>query len=398
MPSTPRSRPTVLELLSDLIRINSVNPSYEGGVSEAAIVAYLQHYFQRNSVETWQQEVFPGRPNLIARIPGRNPARRLVFEAHTDTVSVGGMSIPPFEPTVSEGRMYGRGACDTKAGLAAMCFAAVSLKQENIQPPCDIWVVAAADEEFSFGGARRFLEGTEAAGAIIAEPTRMRIAIASKGVLRWRIHCHGKAAHSSRPHQGVNAIGKMAHVIRILEEENAKVQSVSHPLLGAPTLTVGIIQGGRQVNMVPDLCTIDLDRRLLPGERVGDVLNRYREILNSSLNLNVEFEAPMLEDEALETSVDSDIVQCARAVAAEAGTDTTPIGVSFGSDASKFSRAGIPSIICGPGNIDLAHGAIEYIELEQVQLASEFYRRLMLKFDEQTRNGEFADALPAYGA
>jgi acetylornithine deacetylase/succinyl-diaminopimelate desuccinylase family protein len=379
MTSPSPSRHTVLELLSNLIRINSVNPSYEGGVPEAAIVEYLQSYFERNSLETWQQEVFPGRPNLITRIPGRNPARKLVFEAHTDTVSIGGMTIPPFEPSISEGKMYGRGACDTKAGLAAMCFAAAALKQGNAVPPCDIWIVAAADEEFSFGGARRFLEGTEAAGAIIAEPTMMRIAIASKGVLRWRIHCRGKAAHSSKPHRGINAIEKMAHVIRLLEEENTKAQSISHPLLDASTLTVGVIQGGRQINMVPDLCTIEVDRRLLPGERISDVLARYRKILESSLN--VEFEAPMLEDEALETPADSAIVQCATAVAKEIGTDAAPIGVSFGSDASKFSRAGIPSIICGPGNIDLAHSAVEYIELEQVELAVEFYRRLMLIFD-----------------
>src|ERR1700722_18193293 len=228
--------PTVITLLADLVRINSVNPSYEGGRSEAGIVNYLREYFRRNSIETWEQEVFPGRPNLIARLPGRNSARRLVFEAHTDTVSVGGMTIPPFDPVISEGRLYGRGSCDTKAGLAAMAHAITSLKYAGVVPPCEVWVVAAADEEFSFGGVRRLLEGLQATAAVVAEPTQMLVAVASKGVLRWRIQCRGKAAHSSKPELGINAIANMARVILALEEDNGRLQSAPHPLLGAATL------------------------------------------------------------------------------------------------------------------------------------------------------------------
>jgi acetylornithine deacetylase/succinyl-diaminopimelate desuccinylase family protein len=376
---TQTSLHPVLTLLADLVRINSVNPSYEGGQSEAGVVNYLREYFRRNSIETWEQEVFPGRPNLIARLPGRNSARRLVFEAHTDTVSVGGMTIPPFDPVISEGRLYGRGACDTKAGLAAMAHAATSLKSAGIVPPCEVWVVAAADEEFSFGGVRRLLEGLQAAAAIVSEPTQMRVAVASKGVLRWRIQCRGKAAHSSKPQTGINAITNMARVILALEEDGARLSSTSHPLLGNATLNVGIIEGGRQVNVVPDLCTIDLDRRLLPGERIPEVLAHYRSLLDPSLDAHVE--TPMLEDEALETSCKTDVVQCALRVSQELGMNPTPIGVPFGTDASKFSRAGIPSIICGPGSIDLAHGAIEYVEISQVEQAEEFYRRIMLAFE-----------------
>ena len=372
------SLPPVLGLLADLIRINSVNPSYEGGQPESGIVNYLHEYFRSNSIETWQQEAFPGRPNLIARLPGQDSSRRLVFEAHTDTVSVGNMTIPPFDPVISEGRLYGRGSCDTKAGLAAMAHAITSLKRAEIVPPCEIWVVAAADEEFSFGGVRRLLAGLQATAAVVSEPTQMRVAIASKGVLRWRIQCRGKAAHSSKPQNGINAITNMARVILALEEDGGRLQSTSHPLLGNATLNVGIIEGGRQVNVVPDLCTIDLDRRLLPGETIPEVLAHYRSLLDPGLDAH--FETPMLEDEALETSCETDLVQCALRVCQELGLNSTPLGVPFGTDASKFSRAGIPSIICGPGSIDLAHGAIEFVEISQVEQAAEFYRRLMLAF------------------
>lgn len=370
--------PPVLALLADLVRINSVNPSYEGGQSEAGVVNYLQEYFEHFSIETRQQEAFPGRPNLIARLPGRDSSRRLLFEAHTDTVSVSGMTIPPFEPAISEGRLYGRGSCDTKAGLAAMVHAATSLKSAGIVPPCEVWVVAAADEEFSFRGVSRLLEGLQATAAVVSEPTQMRVAIASKGVLRWRIQCRGKAAHSSKPQTGINAITNMARVILALEEDTARLRSIAHPLLGNATLNIGVIEGGRQVNIVPDLCTIELDRRLLPGESIREVLEHYRSILDPGLDAH--FETPMLEDEALETSPETDLVRCALRVARELGVNPTPLGVPFGTDASKFSRAGIPSIICGPGSIDLAHGPIEYVEISQVEQAVEFYRHLMLAF------------------
>jgi acetylornithine deacetylase/succinyl-diaminopimelate desuccinylase family protein len=377
MAASPYSSPA-LTLLADLVRINSVNPAYKDGQSEAGVVNYLKEYFENHSIETWQHEVFPGRPNLIARLPGRDASRRLVFEAHTDTVYAGDMAIPPFDPVISEGRLYGRGSCDTKAGLAAMTYAAVSLKDRGIVPGCEIWVVAAADEEFSFGGVRRLLEGLQASAAVVSEPTEMRVAVASKGVLRWRIGCRGKAAHSSKPQLGINAITNMARVILAIEEDNKKLQSSPHPLLGAATLNIGIIQGGRQVNVVPDLCTIELDRRLLPGESIPDVLEHYRSILDPELG--AYFEPPMLEDEAFETSRDTAIVKCALRVAGDLGANPEPLGVPFGTDASKFSRAGIPSIICGPGNIDQAHGSVEYVECAQVERAVEFYRQLMIAF------------------
>lgn len=374
---TPATKP-VIDLLKDLVRIPSVNPAYADGRSEAGMVEFIEKYFRRYSIETERQEALPGRPNLVARLPGKNLARRLIFEAHTDTVSAGGMEIPPFEPVVRNGRLYGRGSSDTKAGLAAMISALVSLKLSGTAPPCEIWVVAAADEENAYAGVRRLLERDRASAAVVSEPTGMRIASAGKGVLRWRIHCRGKAAHSAMPHLGINAITNMAHVILALDREHERLQAAPHPLLGPATLNVGIIQGGRQVNMVPDDCSIDLDRRLLPGERIGEVLEHTKKLLDGSLD--VQFEAPSIEDEAFETAADSAIVRCAMQSANLCGLSSELVGVPFGSDASKFFRAGIPSIVCGPGSIDQAHTSAEYVECSQVELAARFYRQLMLDF------------------
>ncbi len=271
----------VIQTLADLVRIDSVNASYEGGAGEKEIASWVQRFFAQRGIEVWEQEVFPDRPNVIARLRGRDPSRRVILEAHTDTVSVQGMRIPPFEPRIEDGKLYGRGSCDTKAGLAAMMHAAASLHEEGIQPPCDVWLAAVVDEEFFYRGVVQLCEGLTADAALVAEPTGLRAVIASKGVLRWRIVVRGKAAHSGKPHLGVNAINQMARVILAMEEDHQRLAARVHPLLGPATLNVGVIRGGVQVNFVPDSCSIEIDRRLLPGETVMDVLGGYQQLLDT---------------------------------------------------------------------------------------------------------------------
>lgn len=375
----------VIATLADLVRINSINPAYEGGVSEVAMVAYIQSFFQERGVETWTQDVFPSRPNLIARLPGRDPRRRIVYEAHTDTVSVNGMSIPPFDPVIAEGRLYGRGACDTKAGLAGMMHAVASLKAEGFTPPCEVWLAAAVDEEFSYRGVVKLCEGLTGHAAIVAEPTELRLVVASKGVLRWRIRGRGRAAHSSKPHLGVNAITHMARCVLALEEDHQRLAVRAHPLLGPATCNVGVIQGGVQVNFVPDACVIEIDRRLLPGEKVQAVLAHYQRLLEDLTARHPGFSAamdvPMLTDEALDTPPDAPPARLAGELLRELGLNGEPCGVPFGSDASKLSRQGLPSLVFGPGSIDRAHAAVEYVEIDQVHLAYDFYRAFLRRFE-----------------
>ncbi|MCC6509283.1 MAG: M20 family metallopeptidase [Pirellulaceae bacterium] len=370
--------------LADLIRINSVNSFYEGGPGEAEMANYVEHYFQRLGLRTWRQTVFPGRDNVIACLPGKRADRRLILEAHMDTVSVQGMTIPPFEPTVENNRMYGRGSCDTKAGLAAMMQAMADLKTSGQQPACEVWLAAVVDEEFSFRGVVKLCEDVQATGAVIAEPTGLQAVIASKGVLRWRMVSRGVSAHSSKSHLGINAISHMARVVLALERDHAQLAALPHPLLGPASCNVGRISGGVQVNFVPDLCTIEIDRRLLPAEDLEDVLAHYQGILDQLRSTDPTFdvimEEPMLVDIGLETPADAAIAQVASTVLNGMGLDGSLAGVPFGSDASKLARAGVPSIIFGPGDIDQAHAAVEYVDLGQVAQAAEFYRRLLTTF------------------
>lgn len=371
----------VIQTLADLVRINSVNSSYEGGPGEREIATYVRRFFEARDIEVWEQEVFPGRPNVIARLPGQNPGRRIVLEAHTDTVSVKGMTVPPFDPVIREGRMYGRGSCDTKAGLATMMHAVASLKEQGLTPPCEVLLAAVVDEEYSYRGVVKLCEGLRADAALVAEPTELRAVVATKGVLRCRIVVHGKAAHSSKPHLGVNAISGMARVIAAIEEDNARMMANRHPLVGHGTCNVGVIQGGVQVNFVPDRCAIEIDRRLLPGERADDAVAHYRSLLAGISGIRAEVEEPLLlVDEALDTPVDADVMKTAGRVLSELGLDPSPCGVPFGCDASKLARAGVPSLVFGPGSIDRAHTEDEYVELDQVEKAFEFQRRFLLTF------------------
>ncbi|XZE52340.1 M20 family metallopeptidase [Planctomycetaceae bacterium SH139] len=410
MASSRLRTPDVMETLADLVRINSVNPNYQDGVNEIEVADYIENYFLRLGVETWRQELYPGRPNLIARIPGLQRGRRIVFEAHMDTVATSGMSIPPFDSVIENGRLYGRGACDTKGGLAAMMQAVGSLAFSRRQPACDVVFAATIDEEYSYRGVVALCDSLQAGSvdpelltdqrpsrallraeaALVAEPTELRAVVASKGLVRWKIETRGVAAHSSKPQLGVNAIEQMAHVIRAIEQDNLGLITQQHPLLGQPTCNIGVIRGGTQVNFVPDRCEVEIDRRMLPGETVDSVLEHYRQLLGRVAvqypACDVVMHPPMLSDLPLETDPESPAVQTLTSVLTSLGHDANLSGVPFCSDASKFGALGIPSIILGPGNIDQAHAAVEYVECSQVLQAAEIYRQFALEFARTPRS------------
>jgi acetylornithine deacetylase len=373
----------VIETLCDLVRINSVNPAYAQGRNEGEIQQYIARFFTRAGIPVEWQEVAAGRANVVAKLSGRDPRRRLLLEAHVDTAGIESMTIAPFEPALRDGRLFGRGACDTKGGLAAMMHALVAVHLSGATPPSDVWLAATVDEEHSYRGVLRLCEGLSATGAIVAEPTDLRVVVASKGCLRWRVTVTGRAAHSSKPHLGVNAISRMARLIVALEEEEQQLKARQHPLVGCPTLNVGVIQGGAQVNIVPDECFVEIDRRLIPGEALADVQHRYEELPE---RLRTQFpdlsvsQAPLLSDWPMETPTDSEIVGVVCEVLKEAKLDAEPAGVPFGSDASKLARIGIPSVVLGPGSIDQAHTADEFVPVHEVEEAAWLYEQIIRRF------------------
>ena len=374
----------VVDTLAALVRIDSVNPEF-GGPGEAGVADFVAEFLGGRGIETRRTAVLPGRDNVVGVVRGRDRSRRVVLEAHMDVVSTTGMTIPPFDPVIEGGRMYGRGSCDTKAGLAGMLHAVADLARAAEPPPCDVWLAAAIDEEYLFRGVTALCASIPAArpgaprsAAIVAEPTEMRVVVATKGVVRWEVVFHGRAAHSSKPLLGINAISHAAAFVREVDLLHAGLADRVHPLLGAATGNVGVIGGGVQVNFVPDRCALQIDRRLLPGERTADVLAAYRAILErlsaADPTVRGELVPPFLVDEALETPSDARAVQVAADVAKSLGLDPRPAGVPYGSDASKLSRHGLDCLVFGPGSIDQAHAAVEWIETSQVEAAAEFYR------------------------
>jgi acetylornithine deacetylase ArgE len=372
---------SALSIARDLVRIGSVNPMgrpLEGpSVGESRLTGWLESFLVRIGARCRRQPVAPGRDNLLAELSWPRSSRPIVFEAHQDTVPVDGMTVPPFDAGVREGRLYGRGACDVKGGMAAMLAAMERLARER--PPGAASVVGAftVDEEAGFTGVRRLARELPAgaAFAIVAEPTRLEVVVAHKGLVRWRIRTRGRSCHSARPADGVNAVYLMAPVLAALEAYAAALAGAApHPLLGGPTLSVGVIRGGSSVNTVPGECEIEIDRRLLPGEDADAAVEHCRQHLRRELpKADLEIEPAWITDVPLDTPVDSDVVQISLAAARTVGASGKPLGVPYGTDASKLSEAGLPSVVLGPGDIAQAHTADEWIETEAIERAVEAY-------------------------
>jgi acetylornithine deacetylase len=298
----------------------------------------------------------------------------LLFVAHLDTVPVEGMTIPPFEGTVKEGRLYGRGACDNKGSMAAMLMALrrVAAARSNRSP---IVFAATADEESGYRGMRAVLSGgIHARAAFVGEPTLLTIVIAHRGVVRWAITTHGKSAHSAHPDQGINAIYQMTQILSDLEALAGEIASrPAHPLVGPPTLSVGTIHGGHSVNTVPDQCTIEVDRRLVPGESPDDAEAEVRQLVERRGAAMQRF----FHAGAFEVPQDAEVVAMAtEAVGAVLGEAKT-IGVAYATEAPETMAAGIPTVVLGPGDGSKAHSADEYIDLDQLAAAARIYERLM---------------------
>lgn len=380
------------QTLADLVALPSVNPmgrTVDGPeFYEYRVTDYLEQLFRRLELPYARQTVEPKRDNIVARLDGQVPAERggplVLFEAHQDTVPVVGMTIEPWTPAVRDGRMYGRGACDIKGGMAAMLGAVARLAAERPKEMPTIVMACTVNEEHGYSGAtaltRLWTQGGPIVprmpdAAIVAEPTELQVVVAHKGVVRWRCQTHGRAAHSSQPQLGVNAIFKMRRVLEALERYQVDVAPTlgQHPLCGKPTLSVGTISGGLSVNTVPDTCTIEIDRRLLPGEKPEPAYRQVVEYVSEATGHDpaVEHQKPFLIGFGLADNVNGPVAERMCAAARAAGISSESVGVPYGTDAAAFGAAGVPSIVFGPGSIDQAHTADEWLALDQLALASE---------------------------
>lgn len=394
----PAWRPALVvdpvELLSQLIAIPSVNPMGRDvsgpDYLEGRMTAFLEQFFQSLGVATQTIPVEPGRCNVLARLDRPGARTTILLDAHQDTVPVEGMTIAPFTPHREGDRLYGRGSCDVKGGMASMLAAFARLVSEQPSNRPNIVVSCTCDEEQTAGGARALAalwsDPPRAQGtllptppdlAIVAEPTELDIVVAHRGAVRWKIRTRGVACHSSRPAEGVNAIYKMAHILQVLERYADELPGMirPHPLCGPATFSVGLIEGGISVNTVPDECVIDIDRRCIPGEDPKLVRPAVEQYLRERLDVDFEMLPPWVEGATLSDDNNGNWAsRLMEQIVAVAGP-REKIGVPYGTNASRFALTGVPALVFGPGSIEQAHTKDEWIDVRQLPLAADILFR-----------------------
>ncbi len=361
---------TLDRLLRDLVAIDSVNPTLvPGAAGEAEIAARLVREFEAIGLPVEVQEAAPGRPNVVAILEGRAPGPSIMFCGHLDTVGVAGMTAP-FTPVERHGRLYGRGAQDMKSGVAAMIDAVRVVAAGGGLAAGRIVVAAVVDEEHSSIGADALVTRWRADAGVVTEPTDLDIAVAHKGFEWMRLETRGVAAHGSRPGDGVDAIMHMGRVLMGLQAIDAALQAgARHPRLGTASLHASIIEGGRELSSYPDLCSLQVERRTLPGEPVSALGGEVAALLARLSAEDASFSAtatPLIERPPYELEASHPLpgalVASARAVGCRADT----IGMSFWTDAAILGQAGIPTVLFGPAGAGL-HGLDEWVDLASVR-------------------------------
>jgi acetylornithine deacetylase len=371
-------------LLRDLVALPSVNPMGRplpgDGVFEHQVTAYLEDFFRDLGVPFERQTIAPLRENIVARWESPGARRTLLLEAHQDTVPTDNMTIDPFGAKIEGGRLYGRGACDIKGGMAAMLATFARLVHDKPAGALNVILACTVDEEHTFLGVQRLVrEGVRADLAVIAEPTQLQIVNAHKGIVRWHLETEGRSCHSSDPGKGINAIYRMAHVLPAVEAFADWLRtSRQDPLLGSPTLSVGRIEGGTSVNTVPDRCRIEIDRRVIPGEDPLAAPDQLTAFLTKRLPpmLTITCSEPCLHAPALSPAgAENFVAELGRAIDAVRGSHPVS-AVPYCTDASTIAAAGIPAVVFGPGDIAQAHTCDEWVPLDEVEQASEILYRL----------------------
>jgi len=374
--------PTIT-LLEELVAIDSVNPSLvpgSRGEQDMARRIALECFDAGLTVEI--AEVAPGRPNVVGVLEGNAPGPTLMFCGHMDTVGVGGMAAP-FQPVRRGDLLYGRGAQDMKGGLAAMLGAARALAEGGGLTRGRLIVAAVVDEEHISLGAEALVERWRADAAVVTEPTDLQVATGHKGFEWLEIETRGRAAHGSRPADGRDAILRMGRVLAALESLNRKLQSgPAHPLLGAPSLHASIIAGGSELSSYPDRCTLQVERRTLPGEPLNAAWLEARDILAQLERDDPEFEATaraIFSRQAYEIAPSHALPEMLRTAALSAGCASKVAGMTYWSDAAILGSAGIPTVLFGPGGAGL-HSQEEHVRLDEVLLCRDALVALAHRF------------------
>lgn len=371
--------------LRDYVAIPSVNPMGRSDidarwVGEERYAEHVHQQLKRLGVDS----VLIGRDKRRSVVgqarPARSSVETLLVASHLDTVPVDNMVIDPFDPVVKDGRLYGRGSCDTKAGMAAL-LAALERVLARGTLARQLVVVGEADEEtgdsIGVGDVLAHIEGSRVDWAIATEPTGLRIVNAHKGTAMARFEAHGRACHSSEPGRGKNAIGALARAVLAIEALGVELAGHVHPGLGEATVSIGLIGGGQAPNIVPDLAWFALDRRTLPGDTRESIRRELEGALARAGVTDVEVADLRMGKEPLFLAPEHAAFQACRRALERCGCDGGPSSVAFGTDAGLFARAGVPSLVLGPGSITQAHTDAEYVEVEQLERMVGVFEQLL---------------------
>jgi acetylornithine deacetylase/succinyl-diaminopimelate desuccinylase-like protein len=393
----------VIDLLRKLLAVPSVNPVFGASqpdwVGEGRLTDFLQKWVDQQGWRWLRQEVHPGRDNLITLVESTGhsaTAPVALWEVHQDTVGVAGMQVDPFAGIEKDGRIYGRGACDVKGSMAAMLAALSDIPE----PHRTILIAFTVNEECGFSGAKALgrlwdereaettrgtltldeLRSLKPQRALVAEPTDLQVVVTHKGIVRWRCHTRGRAAHSSQPQHGKNAIYAMTEVITAIRQFDREVLTTrgKECLCGRPTVSVNTIQGGTGANVVPDHAVIDIDYRIMPGEVPSEAQAEVIKYIASriSSDVQIEHEPPWNQSRGMQEGANRAWAEKVARIADSDGHPAEMVGVPYGTDAWVFASHGIPTVIIGPGSITQAHTEDEWISIAELERGVEVYRRL----------------------
>lgn len=366
----------VAGLLAKLVQFPSVNPPGE----EKAIAEFLADYMQQRGLEAELEESLPGRPSALGTLAGSAGKPTLIFNGHIDVVpATEGWSFDPFAGILKDGRVYGRGSADMKGGVAAMVTAAAVVRRAGVPLRGTLKLLCAADEESGEAGTRTALaRGLRGDFAIVPEPTSLQPVIAHKGVIHFAVTTRGVTAHGSTPELGLNAIEKMCEVVSALDNYKGDLATKTHRLVGPATINIGTITGGVKTNVVPDYCRMTVDRRILPGETVAEAKREMEAVIEKARQKDADLQVQLaveVETAPMEIADNEPVVEALQRVGRQVLGRAVPIGSwPATSDAGVMvSRGGIPTVIFGPGDINMAHKPDEWVDLGEVVQATRIF-------------------------
>ncbi len=363
-------RDYLLGTLTDLVRINSINPHLDPtGAGEAEIAAYVADALNKLNLEVDTLESEPGRPSVVGTLKGTGGGRSLMLNGHVDTVAIDEM-LDPFSATVGDGKMYGRGAYDMKCGLAACMTAVKSLIDTGVSLAGDVLVAAVADEEYASLGTTEVIKHHQVDAAIVTESTELEICIAHRGYIHIEVETIGRAAHGSRFKEGIDANMRMGYFLAELDKLEKDLRArKAHPLIGPPSLHAGVLKGGTGPSTYAASCKLVIERRTIPGETESQIVGELQTIIDRLTAVDPTFEATLkilLARNAFEVDPERDVVKVLQQSAKEVlGMQPELVGQPYWMDTALLSDAGVEAVAMGPIGAG-AHSKEEWVDLDSV--------------------------------